>query len=136
MRFNTVISIVTLALCGTASQTVLAASDAEVAFNQEVLQCAAYYHIASDAIGNMNAPQMQAVGERLKKSGEDAIVLAKKYQTDAEVDALLEKSIAEQQASLPSNKNLGGLMSRYKGPCQSLLADPQQRLDYWIMATM
>ncbi|QYJ87639.1 hypothetical protein K0I73_08115 [Shewanella mesophila] len=136
MRFNTLLSVLTLALCGTASQTVLAASDAEVAFNKEVLQCAAYYHIASDAIGNMNAPQMQAVGERLKKSGEDAIVLAKKYQTDAEVEALLEKSIAEQQASLPSNKNLGGLMSRYKSPCQSLLANPQQRLDYWIMATM
>ncbi|QYK02963.1 hypothetical protein [Shewanella psychrotolerans] len=136
MRFNTLISVLTLALCGTASQAVLAASDAEVAFNKEVLQCAAYYHIASDAIGNMNAPQMQAVGERLKKSGEDAVVLAKQYQTDAEVDALLEQNIAEQQASLPSNKNLGGLMNRYKDACQRLLANPQQRLDYWIMATM
>ncbi|MCE9678922.1 hypothetical protein LZP69_06945 [Shewanella sp. AS1] len=114
----------------------MAASEAEVAFNKEVLQCAAYYHIASGAISQMNAPQMKAVGERLKQSELDAVKLAKQYQTEAEVDALLDKTIAEQQASLPSNKNLGALMGRYKQPCQELLANPQQRLDYWIMATM
>ncbi|MCG9696446.1 hypothetical protein [Shewanella sp. Isolate11] len=113
-----------------------AASDAEVAFNKEVLECAAYYQIASDAIGKMNAPQMQAVGERLKKSGQDAVTIAKKYQSEAEVNSLLEQTIAKQEAQLPDNKNLGVLMRRYKEPCQSLLANPQQRMDYWIMATM
>jgi hypothetical protein len=136
VRFNILFSTLTLLVCASVSQLAEAASDAEIAFNKELLQCAAYYQIASDAIANMNAPQMQAVGDRLKKSAEDAIMLAKQYQSDADVETLLKQSIAEQEASLPSNKNLGALMGRYKGPCQSLLADPQQRLDYWIMATM
>ncbi|GIU42758.1 hypothetical protein [Shewanella algidipiscicola] len=137
MRFYTPLSAALLTVFSlSASATQAPASEAEIAFNQEVLQCAAYYHIASDAISNMDAPQMKPVGERLKQSGEAALTLAKQYQSEAQVEQLLQQAIAKQQASLPNNKSLGGLMGRYKTPCQNLLANPQQRLDYWIMATM
>ncbi len=118
------------------SSSSLAASEAEMAFNKEALECAAYYQIASDAIVNMNAPQMAAVGDRLKKSAQDAVNLAKNYQPEDEVNSQLEQTLAKHEAELPENKNLGGLMRRYKEPCQNLLANPQQRMDYWIMATM
>nr|WP_179024442.1 hypothetical protein [Shewanella sp. Scap07] len=112
------------------------ASDAEVAFNKEVLECAAYYEIASDAIANMNAPQMAAVGERLKQSSQQAVTLAKQYQAEADVEKVLASQKQAQLDSLPNNKALGRLMGKYKEPCKSLLAEPQKRLDYWIMATM
>lgn len=119
-----------------ANSAVAAPSEAELAFNKEVLECAAYYQIASETIAGMNAPQMKPVGERLKQSGQDAVTLAKKYQDADKVEQQLAATIADQRASLPSNNNLGSLMGRYKGPCQKLMANPQQRLDYWIMATM
>ena len=55
-----------------ANSAAAAPSEAELAFNKEVLECAAYYQIASETIAGMNAPQMKPVGERLKQSGEDA----------------------------------------------------------------
>ncbi|CAM4185780.1 MULTISPECIES: hypothetical protein [Shewanella] len=119
-----------------ANSAAAAPSEAELAFNKEVLECAAYYQIASETIAGMNAPQMKPVGERLKQSGQDAVTLAKKYQDADKVEQQLAATIADQRASLPSNNNLGSLMGRYKGPCQKLMANPQQRLDYWIMATM
>ncbi|TVP16117.1 hypothetical protein [Shewanella sp. KCT] len=119
-----------------ANSAVAAPSEAELAFNKEVLECAAYYQIASETISGMNAPQMKPVGERLKQSGADAVTLAKKYQDADKVEQQLAATVAEQKASLPSNHNLGSLMNRYKGPCQKLMANPQERLDYWIMATM
>ncbi|GIU23138.1 hypothetical protein TUM4644_16270 [Shewanella colwelliana] len=137
MRVKFLMPALILVSFGSIAQAVeLTPSPAEIEFNKEVLACAAYYQIASDAISNMNAPQMQAVGDRLKQSGLDAVTLAKKYQSESEVNAILAQQVAAQQASLPSNKNLGGLMGRYKTQCQSLLANPQKRLDYWVMATM
>ncbi|WP_394203733.1 hypothetical protein [Shewanella waksmanii] len=112
------------------------ASDAEIAFNKEVLECAAYYEIASDAIANMNAPQMAAVGDRLKQSSQQAVNLAKQYQADEDVQQVLAAQKQAQLDSLPNNKALGRLMGKYKEPCKTLLAEPQKRLDYWIMATM
>ncbi|WP_246028487.1 hypothetical protein [Shewanella atlantica] len=112
------------------------ASEAEIAFNGEVLECASYYQISSDAISNMNAPQMKAVGERLLQSSLDAIALAEKYQSKEQVADTLSSVKEKQLASLPNSKSLGGLMGKYKDRCKSLLAEPQKRLDYWTMATM
>lgn len=112
------------------------ASEAEIAFNNEVLECASYYQISSDAISQMNAPQMKVVGERLSQSSLDAIALAEKYQSKEQVAETLSSVKEKQLASLPNSKSLGGLMGKYKDRCKSLLADPQKRLDYWTMATM
>ncbi|RTR39827.1 hypothetical protein EKG38_06965 [Shewanella canadensis] len=112
------------------------ASEAEIAFNHEVLECASYYQISSNAISQMNAPQMKVVGERLLQSSLDAIALAEKYQSKEQVANTLSSVKEKQLASLPNSKSLGGLMGKYKDRCKSLLADPQQRLDYWTMATM
>ncbi len=136
MMFTRIFSTLIFTSSALVSSSSFAASEAEIAFNKEVLECAAYYQIASDAIVNMNAPQMVAVGDRLKKSAQDAVSLAKNYQSEEEVNNLLEQTVAKHEAELPESKNLGGLMGRYKEPCQNLLANPQQRMDYWIMATM
>ncbi|WP_299789878.1 hypothetical protein [uncultured Shewanella sp.] len=112
------------------------ASEAEIAFNREVLECASYYQISSDAISQMNAPQMKAVGERLLKSSIDAVALAEKYQSKQQVADTLASVKEQQLAALPNSKSLGGLMGKYKERCKSLLADPQRRLEYWTMATM
>ena len=84
----------------------------------------------------MNAPQMQAVGERLKTSKVEAENLAKKYQSEAEVTQAVADAKARQIQSLGGSSNLGALMGKYKEECKNLLADPQKRLDYWTMATM
>ncbi|MGL5391565.1 MAG: hypothetical protein ACRDA8_09390 [Shewanella sp.] len=112
------------------------ASEAEKALSQELIECAAYYQISSEAIAGMNAPQMQAVGERLKNAKIEAENLAKKYQPQGAVTEAIATAKAAQLQSLGGGANLGPLMGKYKGQCQTLLADPQKRLDYWIMATM
>ncbi|WP_198783166.1 hypothetical protein [Shewanella putrefaciens] len=112
------------------------ADEAEKAFSQEAIECAAYYQVSSEAISAMNAPQMQAVGERLKSSKIEAENLAKKYQTETEVTQAVADAKARQIASLGGSSNLGALMGKYKEECKNLLADPQKRLDYWTMATM
>ncbi|WP_442802060.1 MULTISPECIES: hypothetical protein [unclassified Shewanella] len=111
-------------------------SEEEVAFNNEVLECASYYQISSNAIASMNAPQMKAVGDRLLNSSVQAIELAEQYQNKDVVASSLLQIKEQQLASLPNNKSLGSLMGKYKVACKSLLAEPQKRLDYWIMATM
>lgn len=113
-----------------------APSEAEIMFNKEVIECASYYQIASEAIAKMDAPQMQTVGKRLKGTSLEAIALAKNYQSDEAVSDLLSDIQQAQLATLPENKNLGKLMNKYKDSCKTLLAEPQKRLDYWIMATM
>lgn len=112
------------------------ADEAEKAFSQEAIECAAYYQVSSEAISAMNAPQMQAVGERLKSSKIEAENLAKKYQTETEVTQAVADAKARQIESLGGSSNLGALMGKYKEECKNLLADPQKRLDYWTMATM
>ncbi|WP_434951046.1 hypothetical protein ACRWQL_16150 [Shewanella sp. HL-SH4] len=118
------------------SQAVCAQDLAEKAFADEVVQCAAYYQIASEAIGAMNAPQMQAVGERLKISATDAATLAAKYRSAEQVakDIIAEKQ--QQIAKLGGSSNLGGLMGQYKELCKTVVYEPQKRLDYWSMVTM
>ena len=111
-------------------------SEAEVAFNNEVLECASYYQISSSAIANMNAPQMQAVGDRLLNSSKQAVTLAQQYQSKEDVESKLSEIKEKQLASLPNSKSLGSLIGKYKVSCKTLLATPQKRLDYWIMATM
>lgn len=118
------------------ASTAVWADEAEKAFSQEVIECAAYYQVSSEAISAMNAPQMQAVGERLKSSKIEAENLAKKYRTETEVTQAVADAKARQIESLGGSSNLGALMGKYKEECKNLLADPQKRLDYWTMATM
>ncbi|GIU25273.1 hypothetical protein TUM4637_10440 [Shewanella hafniensis] len=118
------------------ASTVVWADEAEKAFSKEAIECAAYYQISSEAIGAMNAPQMQAVGERLKSSKIESENLAKKYSSEAEVTQAVADAKARQIESLGGSSNLGALMGKYKEECKNLLADPQKRLDYWTMATM
>ncbi|WP_375335718.1 hypothetical protein [Shewanella sp. VB17] len=115
---------------------VVSPSEAELAFNHEVLECASYYQISSNAIASMNVPQMKAVGDRLLVSAEQAVGLAEQYQNKNQVSSTLAAIKDKQLSSLPSDKSLASLMGKYKVTCQSLLAEPQKRLDYWIMATM
>ena len=113
-----------------------AESAAEKAFTDELLECAAYYQISSEAIGAMNAPQMKAVGERLKTSAVDAVAIAGKYRAPEQVEKDVATAKQKQIAQLGGSNNLGGLMRKYKDSCKSIVSDPQKRLDYWTMATM
>lgn len=113
-----------------------AAGDAEDALTKELAECAAYYQIASSAIAAMNAPQMQAVGERLKASGEQAVDIANKYQTEEYVTQAVAAATKQHKASMPNSKSLGPLMGKYKEKCKVVISQPDQRLDYWTMATM
>lgn len=132
MRLNSV--LVSLVMLGMSYSVY--AGPAEEAFSSELLDCAAYYQISSEAIAAMNAPQMQAVGEKLKTSSTDAIAIAKKYRTDEQVEAGLNAARESHIKSMAGSSSLGNLMAKYKESCKAILADPQQRLDYWVMATM
>lgn len=90
------------------------ADEAQKALAKEAIECAAYYQISSEAIGALNAPQMQAVGERLKASKVEAETLAKKYQSEAEVTQAVADAKARQIQSLGGSSNLGVLMGKYK----------------------
>lgn len=112
------------------------AGKAEDAFVSELADCAAYYHIASDAISAMNAPQMAAVVDRLEVSGKQAKQLAKQYHTEEQVSAAIVAATEKHRASMPNSKSLGPLMKKYKETCQMIIAQPEKRLDYWSMVTM
>ncbi|GGQ13023.1 hypothetical protein GCM10009411_12120 [Shewanella litoralis] len=117
--------------------TVSFAEDAaEKAFTNELIECAAYYQISSEAIAAMNAPQMKAVGERLNTSASDAVTLASKYRGAEQVAQDVAAAKEAQVKKLAGSNNLGGLMAQYKDACKTLVDDPQKRLDYWTMATM
>lgn len=109
---------------------------AEKAFADEVVQCAAYYDISSQVIGSMNAPQMKPVGERLKQSAEDAKKLAAQYMAQEKVAGTIEQAKEQQMAKLSAGANLGVLMRQYKELCKQVVYSPEQRLEYWAMATM
>ncbi|MGS0681417.1 hypothetical protein ACVBIL_09675 [Shewanella sp. 125m-7] len=112
------------------------AGEAEEAFVSELADCAAYYHIASDAISEMNSPQMAAVVDRLTVSGEQAKQLAQQFKTQDQVSAAITAAAEKHRASMPNAKSLGPLMGKYKETCKSILAEPEKRLDYWTMVTM
>ncbi|MCL1057937.1 hypothetical protein CXF83_14275 [Shewanella sp. Choline-02u-19] len=112
------------------------AGDAEDALTKELTECAAYYQIASNAIAAMNAPQMQAVGDRLKLSGEQAVEIANKYQSTEYVNQAVIAATEQHKASMPNSKSLGPLMGKYKESCKVVISQPDKRLDYWTMATM
>lgn len=112
------------------------ADEAEKALANELLDCTAYYQISSEAIAAMNAPQMQAVGERLKQSATDSYTLAGKYYGDGDLDAALKSAREKQIESMAGSSSLGNLMAKYKESCKAIMADPESRLSYWQMATM
>lgn len=118
------------------ASTQVYAGPAEDAFTTEVLECAAYYQISSEAIKSMDAPQMQAVGERLAQSAVTAMDLAKKYHTVNQVEEQLAKVREAQIQSMAGSSSLANLMAKYKDECKLLIDEPQKRLDYWFMATM
>ncbi|MBB1363897.1 hypothetical protein H5125_17290 [Shewanella sp. SR44-4] len=118
------------------SVTAHAEDAAEKAFTDELLECAAYYQISSEAIAAMNAPQMKAVGDRLKTSAIDAVAIAGKYRAPEQVEKDVVAAKQKQIDKLAGSNNLGALMSKYKDSCKSIVTDPQKRLDYWVMATM
>jgi hypothetical protein len=109
---------------------------AEKAFTDELIECAAYYQISSEAISAMNAPQMKAVGDRLTTSAVDAVAIAGKYRAPEQVEKDLTAAKQQQIDKLAGSNNLGALMSKYKDSCKSIVTEPQKRLDYWTMATM
>ncbi|GGI84542.1 hypothetical protein [Shewanella gelidii] len=112
------------------------ANEAEQSFVKELASCAAYYEIASTAIASMNAPQMQVVGKRLQKSGIQATEIASQYSEKAQVQKVVAAEKLKQEQALNGSSNLGVLMRQYKEPCKQILAEPQKRLDYWVMVTM
>ncbi|USD39793.1 hypothetical protein J8Z22_15075 [Ferrimonas sp. SCSIO 43195] len=93
----------------------------EQALHDQLVQCAAYYQIASEAIAGMNAPQMKAVGERLAQSAVTAESRISDLSSTQQAAAQIASAKQAQLASLPSANSLGPLMGRFKQPCQSLL---------------
>ncbi|WP_153913546.1 hypothetical protein [Shewanella sp. TC10] len=120
----------------TVSSTSFAQDKAEEAFSNELVQCAAYYEIASGVIMGMDAPQMQAVGGRLKDSGLEAEKLAGQYMAADKVEAAVATAKEQQIASLGGSSGLGPLMGKYKDLCKKVVLDPKSRLEYWAMVTM
>lgn len=125
-----------LALALTITTGAAQADEAEKALAGELLDCTAYYQISSEAIAAMNAPQMQAVGDRLKQSATDAYSLAGKYFGEGDLEAALQAARDKQIASMAGSSSLGNLMAKYKESCKVLVANPESRLEYWQMATM
>lgn len=130
------IYVTTLALVAGSLSFNATAGEAEDALTKELTECAAYYQIASNAIAAMNAPQMQAVGDRLKLSGEQAIEIANKYESSTNVNQAVIAATKQQKASMPNSKSLGPLMGKYKEKCKVVISQPDKRLDYWTMVTM
>ena len=112
------------------------AGEAETAFAGELLDCAAYYQIASEAIAAVNSPQMAAVGERLKNQATEANSLASRYMPAEQLAQASEQARQKQILTMKDSRDLGGLMARYKDKCKQIMADPDARLEYWVMATM
>ncbi len=86
-----------------------------------LVQCAAYYQIASNAIAGMNAPQMQAVGQRLQQSALTAEQRAADLGGEKPAKTAIAQAKQAQLASLPDPNSLGPLMGKYKTRCQSLM---------------
>ena len=120
----------------TAASNSYAQDKAEEAFSNELVQCAAYYEIASGVIMGMDAPQMQAVGGRLKDSGLEAEKIAGQYMPAEKVEAAVATAKEQQIASLGGSSGLGPLMGKYKDLCKKVVLDPKSRLEYWAMVTM
>ncbi len=120
----------------TAASSSYAQDKAEEAFSNELVQCAAYYEIASGVIMGMDAPQMQAVGGRLKDSGLEAEKIAGQYMPVEKVEAAVATAKEQQIASLGGSSGLGPLMGKYKDLCKKVVLDPKSRLEYWAMVTM
>ncbi|BDM64753.1 hypothetical protein NFHSH190041_22050 [Shewanella sp. NFH-SH190041] len=109
---------------------------AEQGLTRELMDCAAYYQIASEAVAAANVPQMQNVAQKLAGQSQQAQTLAAKYSQDADLAEELKQAQARQVMTMKDARDLRGLMARYQTSCKQVLADPQQRLQYWIMATM
>lgn len=123
-------------ILGTSAASANDNSKAEQAFTKELIECAAYYQIAHDALSAMNAPQMATVAERLQESKKISMTLAENYQSIDMVNKAVADAANKQMASLPANKTLSSLMQRYKDVCQEAVTAPEKRLDYWIMSTI
>ncbi|MCL1039716.1 hypothetical protein L2750_21655 [Shewanella submarina] len=112
------------------------AGEAEQAFTGELMDCAAYYQIASEAIAAVDSPQMAAVSSRLKSQATEAQNLAGQYLGAEALAEALEQARQNKIMTMKDASDLRGLMATYKDKCKAIMADPKARLDYWIMATM
>ncbi|MGI2261259.1 hypothetical protein [Shewanella sp. GXUN23E] len=124
-----------LVAIGLVSQAAMA-DEAERAFATELLDCSAYYQIASEAVASMNSPQMASVASRLSSQAEESKALAATYLPADELIQALDAARQKQILSMKDAKDLAGLMATHKEQCKSILADPKARLEYWAMATM
>ncbi|WP_025819715.1 hypothetical protein [Shewanella marina] len=112
------------------------ANEATDKFVNELLNCSAYYQITSQALSQLDAPQMKNVAQRLSQDADKALELAQQYQPDSNLTESLAQAKQAQIATMKNAKDLGHLMARYKDSCKTSITDPQARLDYWSMATM
>ncbi|MBY6016366.1 hypothetical protein [Ferrimonas balearica] len=103
----------------------------EARWLNEAIQCAAYYDLSAQILSGMDVPQMAAVAGRLATSAEQARNLANGQADAASIDQRIMAAQSEMRAAMPDQRSLGPLMSQYKGPCQSLMTDPNARLAYW-----
>lgn len=110
------------------------AGSAEDKFLDEIIHCASYYKISSDALTAMSAPQMKGIADKLKLSHQKSLELALKYDQSAasKVAVIEKKQILEMKAS----SGLRELMTQYRNKCQQILAAPDERLKYWQMVEM
>ncbi|TKB58606.1 hypothetical protein [Ferrimonas aestuarii] len=84
------------------------------------VQCAAYYDIATTALGKLNAPQMKQVIIRLQLAKKLAFQMAQEEVGD-EFDEMLSEETSRQQGMLPNPGSIGPLMNQYKQQCQTLV---------------
>lgn len=106
-------------------------TDAEQNLQQESVECAAYYQLASEAMAKMNAPQMQMVAKRMKSSEAIAKNVAGEYFESEQVTSLISHARDQHLDLVPGPDALGPLMERYKSSCSSLIKSPEQRLEFW-----
>ncbi|WP_133309566.1 hypothetical protein [Parashewanella spongiae] len=100
----------------------------------EVIQCASYYKISSDALIAMNAPQMKGIADKLKLSHQKSLELALKY--DKSATSKFAEIENQQIAEMKASSGLRELMNQYRTKCQQILAAPDERLKYWQMVEM
>ncbi|MBY6185285.1 hypothetical protein KUV89_01335 [Marinobacter hydrocarbonoclasticus] len=112
-------------------QNTAADASAEGRWLQETIQCAAYYDLSAQILSGMDVPQMAAVAGRLAGSAQQARALAQAKADTSEVEQRILAAQSEMRAAMPNAQSLGPLMTQYKGPCQSLMSDPDARMAYW-----
>lgn len=109
---------------------------AKIEFSKELISCATYYQISSEALVSMSSPQMQEVGKKLKLSASVLVYLARKLRPEMDFLPQLDEAREEQIGLMMHTKSLNGLRGKYQSLCQDILENPGKRFNYWMMATI